>query len=130
MQQLTLILKLQAVAFALYGLAFLLAPDFTLDDIFGWEDTQTLFLRVLGASFLIFGWFDWAVADRLEGRLDLVWPLVAAPALILAVFVAQRVAGNYEGTEAFFWTSVAVTAFFTAAVGALRAVTPGRKQSS
>lgn len=122
MQRLTAILRFQALAFVVYGLAFLLAPDFTLDSIFGWEGTETIFVRVGGAAFLGLGWFDWLVADRLESRMEMVWPLVLVPTLLLIVTVWQRLAGNYEGTESFYWVSVAVTAFFAVSVGSLRAL--------
>jgi hypothetical protein len=52
--------------------------------------------------------------------MEMVWPLVLAPALLLAVLVGQRLAGNYEGSEAFYWVSVGVTTFFVASVGELR----------
>ncbi len=120
MEKLTLVLKIQAVVFVTFGLSFLLAPDFTLDTIFGWEGTETFFARMLGATFIALGWFDWLVMDRLESRSDMVWPLILVPALLLAVLVGQRAAGNYDGTEFFYWTSTAVTGFFTAAVGGSR----------
>ncbi|MFQ5555080.1 MAG: hypothetical protein ACE5GC_06895 [Acidimicrobiia bacterium] len=120
MERLALVLKIRAVVFVAYGLSFLLAPDFTLDTIFGWEGAETFFARIAGATFLALGWFDWLVASRLESRFDMVWPLVLVPALLLAVVVGQRVAGNYDGTEFFYWTSIAVTVFFTAAVGGSR----------
>ncbi len=120
MERLTAILRIQAVVFVVYGLAFLLAPDFTLDTIFGWEGAATFFARMAGATFLALGWVDWLVANRVESRMEMVWPLVLAPALLLTVLVAQRVAGNYEGSESFYWVSVAVTVFFTASVGGLR----------
>lgn len=120
MERLTAILRFQAVVFVVYGLAFSLAPDFTLDTIFGWEGAATFFARMVGATFLALGWFDWLVANRLDSRMEMVWPLVLAPALLLAVLVGQRLAGNYEGSEAFYWVSVGVTAFFVASVGELR----------
>jgi hypothetical protein len=120
MDRLALVLRIQAIVFVAYGLSFLLAPDFTLDTIFGWEGTETFFARMAGATFLALGWIDWLVASRLESRLDMVWPLVLVPALLLAVLVGQRVAGNYDGTEFFYWSSIAVTVFFTAAVGGSR----------
>ncbi len=120
MQRLAAILRFQAIVSVVYGLAFLLAPDFTLDSIFGWEGTETIFVRATGAAFLGLGWFDWLVANRLESRMEMVWPLVLVPALLLIGTVWQRLAGNYEGTESFYWVSVAVTAFFAVSVGALR----------
>lgn len=120
MERMAMILRIQAVVFVAYGVSFLLAPDFTLDTIFGWEGAETIFVRGVGATFLALGWLGWLVASRLDSRLDMVWPLVLAPALLLGVFVGQRIAGNYAGSDLFYWVSIAVTAFFTATVGGSR----------
>ena len=120
MERLRLVLRIQAVVFVAYGLSFLLAPDFTLDTIFGWEGAETMFARMVGATFLALGWFGWLIADHLESRLDLVWPLVLVPVLLLAVLVGEKAADNYQGSDLFFWVSVGVTAFFALAVGGSR----------
>lgn len=120
MERLALILRAQAVVFVVYGLSFLLAPDFTLDTVFGWEGAETLFARLVGVTFLALGWFDWLIATRLESRLEMVWPLVMVPLLLLVVLVSEKVADNYEGSDLFFWVSVGVTVFFTVAVGGFR----------
>lgn len=117
MKRLILVLKIQAVVFLVYGLSFLLAPDFTLDTVFGWSGADTLFPRMVGATFLALAWFDWLVARRIEWRLDLVWPLVLAPVLLLVTLVGVRIADNYPGTDLFYWVSIAVTVFFAATVG-------------
>ncbi len=127
MERMAMILRIQAVVFVAYGASFLLAPDFTLDTIFGWAGAETFFGRLVGATFLALGWLGWLVASRLDSRLDMVWPLVLVPALLLAVFVGQRVAGNYSGSELFYWVSIAVTAFFIATVGGSR-ITVGRTE--
>lgn len=120
MERLVLVLRVQAVVFVAYGVSFLLAPDFTLDTVFGWEGAETLFARMVGATFLALAWLGWLVASRLDSRLDMVWPLVLVPVLLLAVVIGERIAGNYEGSELFYWVSVAVTVFFTVTVGGTR----------
>jgi len=122
MERLNLFVRLQAIVFVGYGLAFLLAPDFTLDTIFGWEGVETFFVRIIGVTFLGLGWLDWLVANRLELRLDMVWPLAFVPAMLLIVMVAVNAAGNYEGTDLFFWVSLGVTGFFALTVGGARLV--------
>jgi hypothetical protein len=119
-ERLVLVLRIQAAASFLYGVAFLFGPDFTLDTIFGWAGAETDFARMVGVLFLSTGWFGLLVARRLESRLDMVWPLVLIPTLLLAVLVAVRAAGNYGGSESFYWTSGAVTVFFAVAVGGSR----------
>ena len=113
---LTTIMRIQSFVFAVYGVTFFLVPDFTLDTIFGWE-TMSLFPRAIGAIFLGVAWLEWKVADRLAERRDLVWPFVAIPTLILVAFIWEQAAGTYEGSDLFFWVSVAVTAFFAVTVG-------------
>jgi len=120
MSRLALILKIQGVVFAAYAAAFLLVPDFTLDTVFGWEGVDLVWPRGLGVTFLALGWMDWLVAAKVESRLDLVWPLVAVPALLFVVFAWSKAADAYQGTDAFWWTSLVVTAFFTVTVGWFR----------
>ena len=120
MERLAMVLRIQAVVFVAYGLSFLLAPDFTLDTIFGWEGADTLFARMVGATFLAVAWLGWLIAGRIDSRLDMVWPLVLVPALLLAILVGVKVADNYPGSELFYWVSVAVTVFFTVSVGGSR----------
>lgn len=131
MERLVLVLRIQAAASFAYGVSFLLAPDFTLDSVFGWEGAATDFARMVGVLFLSTGWFGVLVARRIESRLDMVGPLVLVPVLLLAVLVALRVAGNYDGTDSLYWTSLVVTVFFAVAVGGSRlGVTQGVSESS
>jgi hypothetical protein len=120
MSRLALILKFQAVVFAGYSVLFLLAPDWTVDTVFGWADQPTLWVRAVGVPFAGLAWAGWLVANRLETRLDLVWPLALVPGLFVAAFTWERTVGVYEGTESFFWVSIAVTTFFVLTVGGLR----------
>ncbi len=120
MERLVLVLRIQAAASLAYGVSFLLTPDFTLDTIFGWQGAETDFARMAGVLFLSIGWFGLLVAKRIDTRLDMVWPLVSVPVLLLAVLIAVRAAGNYLGTDSFYWMSIAVTVFFAVAVGGTR----------
>ncbi len=113
---LTTVLRIQSFVFAVYGVAFFLIPDFTMDTVFGWE-VMTLFPRAVGATFIGIAWLEWIGAERIAAAKDLVWPFVGIPALLLATFVWERAAGTYEGSDLFFWVSVAVTVIFTLAVG-------------
>ncbi len=120
MERLSLVLRIQAVVFVGYGLSFLLVPDFTLDTIFGWEGAETMFARMVGATFLALAWFGWLVARQLDSRLDMVWPLVLVPVLLFVVLVGEKVADNYQGSDLFFWVSIGVTVFFTVTVAGSR----------
>ena len=113
---LTTIMRFQSLVFAVYGVTFFLVPDFTLDTIFGW-DTMSLFPRAIGAAFIGLGWLEWNVTNRISERRDLVWPYVAIPTLLLIGFIWEQAAGTYEGSDLFFWVSIALTAFFALAVG-------------
>lgn len=120
MSRLAMILRIQGVVFAAYAAAFLLIPNFTLDTIFGWEGVDLLWPRAIGVTFAALGWLDFQVAAEVESRLDLVWPLVSVPVLLLVVFVWAMAADTYQGTDAFLWTSLVVTAFFAVTVGWFR----------
>lgn len=109
------IMRLQSLVFAVYGVTFFLLPDFTLDTIFGWE-TMSLFPRAVGAAFIGLAWLEWNVTNRISERGDLVWPYVAVPTLILIGFIWEQAAGTYEGSDLFFWVTVAVTAIFALGV--------------
>jgi hypothetical protein len=112
---LTTIMRVQSFAFAAYGVAFFFLPDFTLDTIFGWETTSS-FPRVLGALFIGVAWLEWNISSRVADRREQVWPFVAIPALILIALIWEQAAGTYEGSDLFFWVSVAVTVFFALSV--------------
>ena len=120
MSRLAFVLRIQGLVFAVYAVAFLLLPDFTLDTVFGWAGVDLVWPRAVGAAFAALAWIDWLVAAKVESRLDLVWPLVAVPALLIVVFVWSKAADAYQGTDAFWWTSIVVTVVFTAAVGWFR----------
>lgn len=108
---LTTMLRVQSVVFAGYGVTFFFVPDFTLGTIFGWE-TMSLFPRIVGVGFIGLAWLEWNVAKRISERRDLVWPYVGVPVLILIGFIWEQAAGTYEGSDLFFWVSVALTVFF------------------
>ncbi len=110
------VMRLQAIAFAIYGLTFFFIPDFTLGTIFDW-DTTSFWARAVGAIFIPLAWLEWNIAARLEERRDLVWPFALVPALLLVGIVWEKVADTYEGSDLFFWVTFGVTAFFTIAVG-------------
>lgn len=113
---LTTVLRIQSFVFAVLGLAFFLLPEFTMDTVFGWE-VMTLFPRGVGAAFIGIAWFEWVGTDRIAEDRALVWPFVGLPVLIFAAAVWERAAGTYEGSDLFFWVSIAVTVVFTVAVG-------------
>jgi hypothetical protein len=109
------IMRLQIVAFAIYGIGFFFIPDFTLDTVFGW-DTTTSLARGLGAAFLVLAWIEYNITAKLADRMDLVWPFAVLPALLLIGFLWEKAADTYDGTDLFFWVTVVVTVFFSAAV--------------
>ncbi len=119
MEQLKLAMRVQAIVTAVYGVTFFLIPDFTLDTIFGW-DTDTFWPRGIGAIFLAVAWVEWNLLDRLADVMTAVWGFVVLPAAIFVAFVWERAADNYDGSEFFFWTSIAVTVVLAGWVGGTR----------
>ncbi len=113
------VMKVQSIVFFAYGASFVLAPDFALGTIFGY-DVESFWPRAVGVSFLGLTWLEWNIADRLDERLDLVWPFALIPGLFLVVFLWEWAADTYPGTESFWWVNVAVTLVFFVAVIAAR----------
>lgn len=116
MARLAVIIRIQSIALVIYGVTFTFLPDFTTDTLFGWEGVDLTWVRSSGIAFLILGWAAWLVASRLEGRLDLVWPLVILPGGYLVAFLAERATDVYQGTDSFWWTNLVVVAFFFVAL--------------
>jgi hypothetical protein len=110
------VMRLQAIAFAIYGLSFFLFPDFTLGTVFDW-DTTSYWARAVGAIFIGLAWLEWSIAARLEEQRDLVWPFALIPALLFAGAVWEKAADTYDGSDLFLWVTLGVTLFFTIAVG-------------
>lgn len=119
MSTLGTVMRIQAIAFFAYGALFLLIPDFALDTLFGFE-TDSFWPRGFGAAFLGVAWAEWNVVDRLDERLDLVWPFALIPGLLLVVFLWERAAGTYQGTDSFWWVNLIVSLVFFVAVIATR----------
>lgn len=113
------VMKLQAVVFFAYGASFVLIPDFALGTLFGY-DIDSFWPRGVGVAFLGLTWAEWNVADRIEDRLDLVWPFALVPALYVVTFLWERAAGTYPGTESFWWVSLVVSIVLFVAVIAAR----------
>lgn len=113
------VMKIQAIVFFAYGASFILIPEFALGTLFGY-DVESFWPRGLGAAFLGITWLEWNVADRLEERLDLVWPFALIPGLIMVNFLWELAAGTYPGTQSFWWVSFLVAAVFFVLVIASR----------
>lgn len=120
MEQLTLALRVQSIAFAIYGVTFFLLPEFTLDTIFQWDNPDTFWPRGIGAIFLALAWIEWNVVDRVADLMTAAWGFVAVPAGLFVAFVWERAADNYDGSDFFFWSSIAVTVVFAVWVGGTR----------
>ena len=120
MEQLTLALRVQSIAAAVYGVTFFLIPEFTLDTIFGWEDPDTFFPRGIGAMFLAIAWLEWNLIDRVADLMTAVWGFVVLPAGLFVAFVWERAADNYDGSDFFYWSSIAITVVFALWVGGTR----------
>ena len=114
---LSIMMKIQAIAFLIYGLLLFLIPAWTLQSIFGFEKLPPLiYLRIIGGLFLAIVLAEYLCFRRLLELLDLTWFFVAAPGFMLVAFIWEGVAGTYEGTSFFYWSSIFVTLFFTVVI--------------
>ena len=114
---LSTMMKIQAIVFLIYGLLLFLIPAWTLQSIFGFEKLPPLiYLRVTGGVFLAIVLAEYLCFQRLLERLDLTWFFVAAPGFMLVAFIWEGVAGTYEGTRFFYWSSIFGTLFFTVVI--------------
>jgi len=118
---LSTLMKIQMITFLVYGVTFFLLPAWTLRTIFAFDQLPPItWPRAIGALFLAITLAEYLSLRRLSERLDEAWFFVAVPGLLLLGFIWDQVAGTYQGSELFYWVSVAVTAFFFVAVGGAR----------
>lgn len=115
-QRLTTVMRLQSVVFALYGVAWFLIPGAVMDSLFSMSDAPVGWIRVLGGALLGIAWLEWMIIQRLEERIDLVWPFAFIPAIFLVSTLWDKAEGTFDGTDAFFWMVVVVTVVFAALV--------------
>ena len=116
MQRLSIVLKVQALAFFGYGVAWILIPEFLNDTILGWENIDNTWPRGIGVAFVGLAWVAYLVDRKLESRLDLVWPLALVPALYVVTFVSERIADTFPGSDAWWWTNLVVSLGFAIAL--------------
>ena len=127
MEQLTLAMRVQSIAAAIYGVTFFLIPGFMLETVFQWDDADTFWPRIAGGMFIALAWVEWNVLDRVADLLTAVWGFVALPTTILIALVWERAADNYDGSEFFYWSSIAITVVFALWVGGTRAMVAGTR---
>jgi hypothetical protein len=128
---LSVFMKIQAIAFLVYGLAFFLIPDDILTILQVKDLPPSVWPRTLGAAFIGVAVAEYLCDRRLSERLDLVWPFVVIPGLILVAHIWERAAGTYEGSELLYWSSgIAVAGLLTVAVGGLRLLVGETEPSS
>ena len=108
-------LTVQCVAFFAFGLGFLVVPGPFLEGIYRVADAGDVgWVRMLGAALVGVGAMEAKLLSECERFVGFASSFIAVPALLTSALLW----GLIEGTEvynAFFgWSSVVVTAFFTA----------------
>lgn len=109
-------MRIQAGALVVYGILFGLVPEFMTEEVFGWDAVDPGWIRASGVPFLILAWVSWLVSDRIHANLDMALPFVALPTTYVVLFLTERAAGVYRGTEGFWWINVVVAGVFAAAM--------------
>lgn len=123
-ERLVMIMRAQAIAFAVYGLALFLIPEFLLDTIFGWENAELFWARAVGVPLIGIALLEWNIASQIDSRMDLVWPFVAIPGLFVVGFLWSEFADELSGArghEVFLGLSFSVSVFFFLVVAWARA---------
>ena len=110
---LSTLMKIQMITSLVYGVTFFVLPAWTLQTIFAFDQLPPItWPRGIGATFLAIAFSEYLCLRRLSERLDEVWYFVAFPGLLMLGLIWDRLAGTYQGSELFYWVSIAVTAFF------------------
>ena len=118
---LSTLMKLQMFTSLIYGVAFFVLPAWTLQTIFSFDQLPPItWPRGIGATFLAIALSEYLCLRHLSARLDEVWYFVAFPGLLMLGLIWDRLAGTYQGSEPFYWVSIAVTAFFFITIGISR----------
>jgi hypothetical protein len=118
---LSILMKIQIFALLIYGFTFFFIPAWTLQTIFAFDKLPPLIWpRGIGGLFFANALAEYLCNRRLSERLDLVWFFSIFPGFLVLAFIWDRVAGSYQGTEVFFWVSIAVAGFFFLAIGGSR----------
>ena len=118
---LSILMKIQIIAFLIYGITFFFIPAWTLQSLFAFDQLPPLtWPRAIGGMFLAIALAEYLCDRRLSERLDLSWFFAIIPGFLLVSFIWDRVAGTYQGSELFYWVSIVVTAFFFVAIGGSR----------
>ena len=112
----TRVLQIQAVAFAVYGVAFFLIPEQVNEGIFGWAGADPILGRVIGATFIGAAWIEVMVAQGIETSPKMAYPFALIPILIVIAFVWERVVDTY-GSDLWWWTNFLVALAFALLVG-------------
>lgn len=116
LERLRVVMRIQAVVFALFGIGWFFIPGVIMDSLFSMPDVDVGWVRVLGGAFLGIAWLEWAVVQRLEDRVDLVWGFAFLPAIFLISTLWDKAAGSFTGTASFYWMVVVVTTLFAVLV--------------
>lgn len=116
LERLRMVMRIQTVVFALYGIGWFFIPGAIMDSVFSMPNVDVGWVRVLGGAFLGIAWLEWAIVRRLEERIDLVWGFAFLPVIFLISTLWDKAVGTFTGTDAFYWMVVVVTAVFAVLV--------------
>ncbi len=99
-------MQIQAVAFLAFGLVLFIIPD-VYNELFGWEDADTVLGRLIGATFIGLGWVELNSARRGDAL-----PFAVVPTLLVLAFVWEMTADTFAGPDEWIWFNGGVSAAF------------------
>ncbi len=120
MGALRVVMLVQSVVLAVYGLPYLLMPASTQVLTGQAPVPETYFLRVVGIAFIMLAWLEFQVAGDLARYRGLTLTYAILPASFFVTIAIQLATTGFTGALWYWWLNLAITAAFAVAMFAAR----------
>jgi hypothetical protein len=120
MGTLRVVMLVQSVVLAAYGIPYLVMPASTQVLTGQAPVPETYFLRVVGITFIVLAWLEFQIAGDLARYRGLTLTYAILPALFFVTIALQLATSGFTGALWYWWLNLAITAVFAAAMFAVR----------